>query len=104
MQEMLNAVQGCRTYFESGATRPYAIRRRQLEDLRAAILRHEQAIQQALYADLKKSPEEAWITETGFVLAEIRHTLNHLKGWMKPERVGTNLLNFPSGARSNWKG
>lgn len=50
---------------------------------------------QALYADLKKNKEESWVTEVGFVLAEMRHTLNHLRRWMKPQRVATNLLNFP---------
>ncbi len=96
MSGNLAALANSRRFFESGATKPYAFRKQQLERLRTAIRNREQAIQDALYADLKKSPEEAWITETGFVLAEIRHTLNHLQKWMKPERVGTNLLNLPS--------
>lgn len=85
-----------RNYFESGATQSYAFRKQQLQALRTAILRHEEALMQALNTDLKKNPEEAWVTEIGFVLAEIRHTLKHLRRWMKPQRVRTNLLNFPS--------
>ena len=30
------------------------------------------------------------------VLAELRAAIRHLKSWMSPERVATNLLNFPS--------
>ena len=85
-----------RRYFESGATQSYAFRKQKLEDLRTAVLRHEDDLMQALYTDLKKNKEEAWVTEIGFVLAEIRHTLKHLQGWMKPQKVSTNLLNLPS--------
>jgi aldehyde dehydrogenase (NAD+) len=49
-----------------------------------------------LYSDLKKSPEESWITETGFLIAEINYTLKHLHRWMKPKKVPTNLMNLPS--------
>ncbi|GGB09462.1 aldehyde dehydrogenase [Puia dinghuensis] len=88
-----------RRYFESGATRPYAWRRQQLQNLRQAIKEAETDIYQALYADLKKSPEEAYATETGLVLAEIRHTLKHLAKWMAPKRAGTNPVNVPATSR-----
>ncbi|RYY84083.1 MAG: aldehyde dehydrogenase family protein, partial [Chitinophagaceae bacterium] len=85
-----------RLHHESGALRTYEARVDALQRLRAAILRHESAINEALMADLGKSIEEAWVTETGFVLSELRHTLAHLKRWMRPEKVRTNLLNLPS--------
>ena len=85
-----------RQYFETGITKPYAFRKAQLNKLKATVLKYEQAINDALYKDLKRSPEETWITETGFLLAEISYALKHLKSWMKPETVGTNLLNIPS--------
>lgn len=44
---------------------------------------------------LKKSAEESWVTEVGFLIAEINHTLKHLHRWMKPEKVSTNLVNLP---------
>ncbi|HLZ86886.1 MAG TPA: aldehyde dehydrogenase [Puia sp.] len=85
-----------RRFFQSGATRSYAWRRQQLRLLQEAIRAEETTIHQALYADLKKSPEEAYATETGLVLAEIRHTLKHLAKWMAPQRAGTNLVNLPA--------
>lgn len=85
-----------RSYFNSGATQSYSFRKQNLEKLRQCILGHEKDLMKALHADLKKNPEESWITEIGFILAEIRHTLKHLQRWMKPERVSTNLLNLPS--------
>lgn len=85
-----------RNYFDSGVTRPYAFRRQQLQKLKAAILQYEEALYAALHADLKKSPEESWVTETGFLIGSINRTLKGLREWMQPERVPTNLVNFPS--------
>ena len=85
-----------RAFFESGATQSYQFRKEQLTKLKKAILNHSDLLQQALYTDLKKSPEEAWITETGFVLSEISNALRNLQKWMAPETVSTNLLNLPS--------
>lgn len=88
-----------RRYFNSGATRSYAFRKEQLKKLKTAILRHEDELYDALYADLKKSKEESWVTELGFVIAEINTALKNLRAWMRPERRGTNLVNLPSASR-----
>lgn len=92
----LNAL---RQYFDSGNTRSYGFRKKQLQQLRRAILDHEQELYKALYKDLHKNPEECWVTELGMVIAEINAAIKNLHRWMKPERVTTNLLNFPSGSR-----
>ena len=93
---LLPKLNALRSFYNSMATRSYAFRKKQLLNLRDAVLQHEQELYDALYADLKKSPEETWVTETGFFLAEINATIKSLKGWMRPESVGTNLLNLPS--------
>jgi aldehyde dehydrogenase (NAD+) len=85
-----------RNYFDSGITKPYAFRKEQLKKLQAAVKKYEQQLHEALFADLKKSPEECWVTETGFLQSEVSNILKHLKGWMEPENVSTNLLNLPS--------
>ncbi len=85
-----------RSYYNSGSTKPYAFRKEQLQKLRAAVKKYEKQLHEALYTDLKKSPEECWVTETGFLLAEISNILKHLKNWMQSEMVSTNLLNIPS--------
>jgi aldehyde dehydrogenase (NAD+) len=82
--------------FESGATRGYIFRKQQLLALKKAIQENEQAINEALYTDLKKSPEETYISETGLVYAEISVALKKLHKWMRPKRVGTDLANLPS--------
>jgi len=84
-----------RDYYNSGVTRPYAFRREQLRRLRSAIYAHENELHHALFQDLGKSAEESWVTETGFLVSEMSHSLKHLKSWMRRQKVSTNLLNFP---------
>ena len=86
-------------YFKSGGTQSYAFRIEQLKKLKSTILDHEQELYEALYTDLKKSPEEVWVTETGMVISEINTAIKKLGRWMEPESVPTNLLNLPSGSR-----
>lgn len=94
--EQLTSLHAMRSFFSSGATRSYAFRKQQLLKLKQAVIHHEQEIYDALYADLKKNKEEAWITENGFLLHEINHALKWLSAWMEPENKNTNLLNLPS--------
>jgi len=85
-----------RQFYSSGQTRPYHFRKQQLQKLRSGVLSHEKDLYAALQTDLKKSPEESWITETGLLVSESNFTLKNLSQWMQPERVKTNLVNFPS--------
>ena len=84
---------------EDGNTRSIEFRKQMLVSLKDAIVRYEEQIYEALYRDLKKSREEAYATEVGQVLTEIRVTLKNLHKWAEPESVGTNLLNFPSSSK-----
>ncbi|HWR31927.1 MAG TPA: aldehyde dehydrogenase [Chitinophagaceae bacterium] len=95
----ISGLEKLRQHFNSGITRPYSFRKEQLKKLKVSILKHEQNLYEALHADLKKSPEESWVTETGMVIAELNAAIRNLKSWMRPERAGTNLLNMPSRSR-----
>jgi len=88
-----------RHFFQSGATRPPEFRRTQLEKLRAALEANESTLLEALHCDLRRAPLDGYATEVGFVLSEIRHTLCHLGGWMKPRRVSTPLAAWPARGR-----
>ncbi len=92
----LQELNNLRSFYNTGATRPYAFRKLQLKKLKVCIQQYEQELYSALHADLKKSPEECWVTENGFLLAEMNNILRNLEYWMQPESVSTNLLNLPS--------
>ena len=95
----ITSLEKMRQHFNSGSTKSYAFRKEQLKQLKTSILSHEQDLYDALYADLKKSPEEVWATETGMVIAELNAAIKNLHNWMEPKSVSTNLLNMPSGSR-----
>ena len=99
MTDLNSSLAAMRNYYNSHSTKPYAFRKKQLQRLKDAILQYEKEIEQALYTDLKKNPEESYATETGLVLMEINVALRNLKKWMKPQPVATNLVNFPSSSR-----
>jgi aldehyde dehydrogenase (NAD+) len=96
MRKLTSQLEAMRLYFNSGATRTRSFRERQLEVLRSIILKYEEELQKALFTDLRKSAEETWVTETGFVLSEINAIRKNLQDWMRPEKVPTNFVNFPS--------
>src|SRR5687768_10471425 len=89
-------LQRLRDFYENGSTRTLAFRKHQLQLLKTAMLKYEQQLYDALYSDLKKSPEESWVTELGVVMTEINLALRSLPHWMQRERVKTNLVNLPS--------
>jgi aldehyde dehydrogenase (NAD+) len=92
-------VSGVRAAFRAGRTKPYAWRVAQLRALRALVVDNEAELAGALRADLGKSPTDAWVTELGFVVGEVDHTLRHLRSWLRPRRVGVPLSLAPGRAR-----
>lgn len=83
-------------FFRSGRTKPASFRKERLLALHEAIRQREQAILDALGADLGKSAFEAYSTEVGFVLSSIRDTVSKLDGWMEPEARKTPVFLQPA--------
>ncbi|MBS4042622.1 MAG: aldehyde dehydrogenase [Chitinophagaceae bacterium] len=93
---MIDSIKKLKAFFNTSNTSSIVFRKNQLLKLKTAVIKHEQELYEALYKDLKKNKEEVWVTEIGFFLTELNHTINNLKTWMKPKKVRTNLLNLPS--------
>ncbi len=73
-----------------------AYRKESLIKLLDTILKSENEIIQALFDDFKKSPFEAVLTETSYVITELKDTIKNINSWAKPKRVCPSILNFPS--------
>jgi aldehyde dehydrogenase (NAD+) len=71
-------------------------RKKTLLKLLVAIENSQKEISQAIYADFKKPEFESYLTETNFVLSELKKTLKNITKWAKPKMVFPSLLNFPS--------
>ena len=83
-------------FFRSGATLDVSFRRKMLERFSEALDKWEERLCDALWADLHKSYEEAYLTEISIIKAEVRTHLRKVKQWSKRRRVATPLKLFPS--------
>lgn len=84
---------------DKGTARSLSFRRAQLYILAAAIESSEAEILNALKMDLGKPVIEAYASEIGFVLADIRYALKHLNEWARPQRRHTPLWLQPASSR-----
>ena len=87
----MDRIHALRSSFESGITRDMAMRRTALKRLRAALLRHEEALIAAMHTDMRKPRFEAYLSDIGLVLQTIDEALGHLSEWMTPTQVPTPL-------------
>ena len=71
-------------------------RKESLKKLLQVITKHEDAIIKALYNDFKKPAFEAVLTETNYVLSDLKETIKNIDSWAKPKKVWPSILNFPS--------
>ncbi len=81
-----------RNFFNTGKTKDIEFRIEQLKKLRQVISDNQELIMEALKKDLNKSRMEAYGTEVGFLLADIKHTLKTIRSLAKPRKVKTPLF------------
>lgn len=86
-------------YFHSGATLDVAVRKSNLKAFEKAVLKWEKPLCDALWADLHKSYEEAYMTEISILLGEIRTHIRKIGKWTRRTCVPTPLKMFPSKSR-----
>ena len=85
-----------RAFYATGTTRSLQWRRQQLKNFNAGLQKWEKPICEALWQDLHKSYEEAFITEVGLVYGEIGEAIRKLPKWAAKKRKATPLTVLPS--------
>ncbi|WP_035589816.1 aldehyde dehydrogenase family protein [Hippea jasoniae] len=85
-----------RDFFNTTKTYDLNTRLSCLKKLKRCIKKYEKDIYDALYNDLRKPRFEAYVGEVGFIIREIDFVLKHLKDWVKPQKVKTELVNIPA--------
>jgi aldehyde dehydrogenase (NAD+) len=97
MQKYISTtLQKQRIYFQSGVTLALPLRKKMLQKLAQAIQLYEKSLTDALWQDLHKSYQEAYLTELSIVYAEIRHHLRNMRKWAKAERYASPLAILPA--------
>ena len=83
-------------FFKSGATLDLKFRKAMLKKFLAAMEKWEPALTDALWTDLHKSYEEAYLTEISLVKGEIKTHIKHLEKWARRRKAATPIKLFPS--------
>ena len=96
---IIQHIESQRDLFSSQKTKDINFRLEQLKKLKAAILRNQENIENALWKDLHKSPEESYLTEISIVNQEIDYHKKNLRKWAKPKRVSTPMHILPSSSK-----
>lgn len=92
-------IENQRSFFSTNQTKNISYRLKQLQKLKKTILKNQKKIEDALWKDLHKSPEESYLTEISIVTGEIDNHIKHLKKWAKPKKVSTPLHLLPSSSK-----
>ena len=95
-EKIINIVNQQKEFFRSGATLDIRFRIQMLEKLLSAMTKWEKKISDALWTDLHKSYEEAYLTEISIVTGEIRNHMANVRKWSRRKRAHSPLKLFPS--------
>lgn len=87
-------LQTARTAFDSGKTKSYEFRVKQLRALLKMYTDNLNSILEALHTDLRKSKQECVVLEIEYLRNDLRSSLAQLKGWMEPERPAKSFVNL----------
>ena len=88
-------LQNQRAYFKAQHTKPLSARQTALRSFKQMLLENEAQLYAAVQADFGKSEHEAFLTEWAILIKDIDEALSSLKNWTKPQKVRTNLVNWP---------
>ncbi len=69
----------------------------------AVLVTYRQPFRDAMMADFQKPSGDVDLAEIFAVTAEIKHTISHLRQWMRPQSVPTNLAFFGSSSKIQYQ-
>lgn len=95
-EEIHQIVVNQREYFLTGETLSVKFRKEQLKKLKAAIIKNEKKITDALKIDLGRHEFEGYFCDVGTIVLEINEYLKGLNRWNRPETHFSGLACFPS--------
>ncbi len=92
-----------KNFFASHATKNVDFRISQLKKLKSTIKKYEAEITKALHSDLRKSEQEAYLTEISIVNQEIDFHLSNIREWTQLKKVHTPIHLLPSKSRIQYE-
>ena len=99
MPDFLSLVASQRQFFVSGATRPVAWRKTQLEAVKTLFTVHHDELCDALWKDLRRNANDADLMDVAYCAKEAEYALKNVDDWMKPQREPMPLVFEPGRIR-----
>ncbi|MFW0761766.1 aldehyde dehydrogenase [Staphylococcus cohnii] len=96
MNSIEQSFHNSKQYFNTHETKSLKFRKKQLKQLSKSIKNYESELLEAFQEDLSKNKVEAYATEIGFTLKNIKSARKELKNWAKTKQVNTPLFMFPT--------
>ena len=96
IQQIIAIRNAQKEYFASGATLDIKFRKAMLKKMLEAMDRWEKRLADALWTDLHKSYEEAYMTEISIVKGEIKSHIKNVCRWARRRKACSPLKLFPS--------
>jgi len=85
-----------KAFFNTQTTKNTSFRIKQLDTLQAVLKENETLLNEAIFADFKKSEFDTYVSELALLYSDIKEAKGNIKKWSRRKRVSTNLLNFPA--------
>ena len=95
-EQIHELVEKQRQFFLTNQTLDVNFRIAQLKKLRAAMLKYQDKIEEALHVDLGRCSAEAYFCDIGSVIMEINEYIKGVRKWNRPEKHFSGLACFPS--------
>ena len=92
-----------KAFFATHESKKIDFRINQLKKLKSSIKSNESAITKALFEDLRKSEQEAYLTEISIVNQEIDFHISNLREWSQIKKVHTPIHLLPSKSRIQYE-
>ncbi|MGM0795356.1 aldehyde dehydrogenase [Staphylococcus cohnii] len=96
MNSIEQSFHNSKQYFNTHETKSLKFRKKQLKQLSKSIKNYENDLLEAFQKDLGKNKVEAYATEIGFTLKNIKSARKELKNWAKTKQINTPLFMFPT--------
>lgn len=96
VERIQELVEKQRAFYATGTTRDVQWRKQQLKAFKAGLQKWEKPLADALWDDLHKSYEEAYLTEIGLVYGEIGEAIRKVGRWARRKCRPTPLTVMPS--------
>ncbi|MCK9628632.1 MAG: aldehyde dehydrogenase [Bacteroidales bacterium] len=91
--------QSQQAFFRSQQTKDIAFRKGELLKLKGLLKANEEKLYGAIYEDFAKSKFDTYTTELSIMYSEIDYFLKNISRLSKPEKIKTNMINFPGKSR-----